>query len=459
MKRDYDLVVIGGGSAGYGAASTGIEQGLKVAVIEGAETLGGLCVQRGCMPSKTIIETANRMRDLREGSQFGIEVPEGARVDMDELQKRRRRMVSKFQGEREEQLKTEEFDLIRGRAQFVDSHHLKITDGESEKRLSFRTAVIATGSSPRIPDIEGLSEVTFWLSRDALEAEELPEHLLVVGGGVIACELGCCFEGLGSRVTIINRSDTLLEKLPPEASQEIEQACERKGIELKLEAETKSVKQEDGEFIVTIERGEQTEELRGSHLLIATGRTPQIDSLNLEAAQIDSDEKGISTNENCQTSQSHIFAVGDCADGIDIVHHAVIEGEQAARNARAIIDHKAQEPADKTPTVFAIFSDPEIIHIGPPQSELVDRDDLEERTLDLSNFGKAIIRGLDEGLLKVTFEKESGKLIAATGVGRGVIDFSHSMVFAIRQEMTLEEMLKVPHYHPTLAESWTYLEK
>ncbi|MBK1835363.1 dihydrolipoyl dehydrogenase family protein [Roseibacillus ishigakijimensis] len=459
MKADYDLVILGGGSAGYAAAQTGAKLGLQVALVEEADKMGGLCILRGCMPSKTLIETANRMRDIREAAEFGITVPPGARVEGAALLARRQRLGQSFQDSRLAEMRKGDFAILRGRGRFLSEHKLALHCGD-EQELTFRTAIIATGSEPRLPDIEGLAKVPFWMSEDALQVEDIPERLLVVGGGAIGCEMGHCFEGLGSAVTLCQRSGNLLSHFPEEAGRELVAASRARGIHVLLNCETRSVQPRPrGEGIMlNVNVDGQARTLEGDQLLIATGRKPRIADLGLKEIGIVSDEHGIKADGKGHTSLPHIFAVGDCADGVDIVHHAVIEGEQAARNAHALLHGDALSDADTTPTVFAVFSHPEVIHIGPSAHKLAQRSDLVTRRVPLEEVGKALIRGIDTGFVQVFLEKDSDRLIAATGVGRGAVDFSHTLVVAIRAGMTMTEFLRIPHYHPTLAESWTYLE-
>lgn len=456
MKKDYDLVVIGGGSGGYAAAKKGAELGLEVALLDHSQELGGLCLLRGCMPSKTLIETANRMRELRDAERFGIRVPAGARVEMSALQARRQAFVSEFQDDRSGQLRDGGFDLIRERGRFVGPHEIALGEG-SDERLSFRTAIVATGSQAKVPDLVGLSEVPYWTSKDALEAKEVPARLIVIGGGVIGCEMAHCYEGLGSQVTLIHRSDRLLGQLAPEVGDELARSCAGR-LDLLLEATTREVAFRDGEFFVKVEVGDEVREICGDRLLIATGRGPNLKGLGLSEAGVDAGGRGIEVDACCQTTQRHIFAVGDCREGLDVVHHAVIEGEQAAGNAAGCLRGEKPHEADTRPAIFAVFSEPEVIHIGPLDEDLSEAEETEDRVFRLPEMGKAMIRGLETGVLKVTLERGSGRILSATGVGKGVIDFSHALVIAIREGLTLEQFLKVPHYHPTLTEAWTYLE-
>lgn len=457
----YDLVVIGGGSGGYAAASRGAELGLRVAVVDGADELGGLCSLRGCMPSKTLIETANRLRAIRGASDFAIQVPERCEVDMKALQDRRSALVAEFQQERVSQLTDERFDLIRGTARFQDETTLVITlrDDDGEEKLTFRSAIVATGSVPRIPDIDGLSEVPYLLSENLLAIDTLPSHLIVLGGGVVGCEMAHCFEGLGSEVTVIHSGESLLSKMPKDVSEELLKASRRRGITVHLEGKTSEITPSAAGIELAVTSGDQEVRVNGSHLLIAVGRTPALENLALGNAGIDFTEKGIEVNECCATSREHIFAVGDCAKGVQVVHKAIAEGQQAAENAAAVVMGGQVAPVEGEPLIVAVFTEPEVIQIGPTPAELAEMGgEFTALRYPLNDMGKGIIKKVAEGFVAFTKEADSERLVAATAVGPGVIDFSHSMAVAIRAGLTQNQFYQVPHYHPTMAEAWTYPE-
>lgn len=411
------------------------------------------------MPSKTLIETANRLRDIRRCGDYAIALDGRASVDMAALQERRATLVEEFREDRVDGLKDGDFDLLRGQACFTDEGRLKFTerDSGSSRVLQFGYALIATGSHPNVPDIPGLEGTPYWVSENALEAKQLPEHLIVIGGGAIGCEMACCFEGLGAKVTVLNRSRTLLSNLPESASRRFGEEAAKRGIDFRYETESKSVHYRDGQFKVTVEDAEGHEEqLSASHLLLATGRNPNTDSLELDQGNVLTEDGRILADGTGRTSNDRIYAAGDCVKGPSIVHRAVLAGEQAARNIHAKLRGHSDShvEVDLDPSITAVFSEPELIHIGPSS---IDSSWL-KKTFDLADSGKAIIQGKQNGQLELFLEPGSKTIKAATGVGRGVIDYSQAVVLAIRAEMTLEQFLSVPHYHPTMSEAWTYFE-
>jgi len=231
--REFDWIVIGGGSAGYAAARSGVELGLETAVVDGSEELGGLCILRGCMPSKTLIQSANRLRSARRAAEFGLRVGEtGAEVP--EIIARKRELIADFAGYRQGQLTDGRFELLRGRARFVDASTLEVQplDGSAAYHVRGRCFCIATGSTIQVPPFPGLAEVPYWSSDDVLEAEQVPERVAVFGGGAIALEMACYFEGLGREVTVIQRSERILTAMDADLAEALTGAMEERGIRM-----------------------------------------------------------------------------------------------------------------------------------------------------------------------------------------------------------------------------------
>lgn len=453
------MVVIGGGSGGYAAAAKLAEYGLDTALIEKADELGGLCILRGCMPSKALIESANLMRKMRESGEFGIHTSD-LRVSMDEIQDRKRGLVAGFQKYREEQLKDGDFELIRGAAVFSGPNEIRIGSGKGKRTIDFDHAVIATGSVPYVPDIEGLDGIDFWLSDDALDTRELPQHLIIIGGGAIGCEMAHCFEGLGVEVTIIQRSGCLLSDFDEDIGTVINDSSRARGIHVLCSTSTNRVWKSDGKIFIEIERDGKTEEITGSHLLIATGRKPATEGLGLEFAGVETDESRIVVNGQKQTNISHIFAIGDSSNELPVVHKAVIEGEHVARHigietGKLDAGFKADNQQDLE--LFGIFTHPQCARAGMTHKQISEAG-LETNTAryQFSDHGKAEILGETEGFVKIISEKRSGRILAASAVGPHVIELIHELQVAIHAGLTVSELAAIPHYHPTLAEIWTY---
>ncbi|MCP5539510.1 MAG: NAD(P)/FAD-dependent oxidoreductase [Akkermansiaceae bacterium] len=461
----HDLAIIGGGSAGYAAARTAVEHGLKTVVIDGAETLGGLCILRGCMPSKTLIESANRCRELRRASEFGLRA-ENTGADVAEIIARKRRLIGEFASYRQGQLQDGRFDLIRGRARFTDPHGLAVALREGgERRVEFAGAVIATGSAiSRIP-LPGLDETGFWTSDDILDAEALPDSFVVLGGGAIALEMACYLEGLGRRVTVIQRGPHLLTGTDPDVADALADALRRRE-NLALFTGTRLLRVEkdpDGQKTVHFEHEGVEKTATGHEILYALGRKPALEGLDLDAAGIHLAATGhIAVDSGmASTSQPHVFAAGDAAGPHEIVHIAIQQGEIAARNAARRLGAAERlgppETIDYRLKILGVFTDPEVATAGIGEAEAIAAGrKVAAARYPFDDHGKSMVMGGTEGFVKLIADAENGELIGGAAVGPHAVDLIHEIVVALHFRCTPAQFLEIPHYHPTLSEIWTY---
>ncbi len=461
---DYDFVVIGGGSGGYAAARTAHEAGLRTAVIDGAETLGGLCILRGCMPSKTLIESANRARSLRRASEFGLRA-ENYRFSGEAIIARKRALIGEFASYRQGQLEDRRFDLIRGTAEFRDAHTLGVSlrDGGGEREVTFSTACVATGSVVQTIDLPGLEEAGYWTSDEVLEAEEIPESIIVLGGGAIALEMACYFEGLGREVTVIQRSEQVLSGSDRDVAKALEAAMQSRS-NLTLHTGTHLTRVEtDPEGRPTVHfthRGVPTQ-VSGDRILLALGRRPAIEGLGLAAAGIELDEKGrrVVVDESMATSQPHIFAAGDVCSPVEVVHIAIQQGEIAAHEAARRLG-KVDSPAremDYRLKLLGVFTDPQVATVGLGEDEA---STLGRKVIAASypfdDHGKSMVMGETHGFVKLIADAETRELVGGAVVGPEAVELIHEIVTALYFRCTASQFLEIPHYHPTLSEIWTY---
>lgn len=461
--EEYDFVVIGGGSAGYAAARTAHENGLKTAVIDGAERLGGLCILRGCMPSKTLIESANRFRSIRRAEEFGLRA-DSIDVRPKEIVERQRKLINEFAAYRQEQLEDGRFDLIRGTASFSGSHEMKVVplEGGSEISVKFKTACIATGSKVTRVPIPGLEETGYWTSNEILEAEALPDSLVVLGGGAIALEMACYLEGLGKEVTVIQRSDQLLTGTDSDVAKALEDAIgSRDNLNIITGTSLKEVSLcDDGRKKVTFLHESEEKEVCAHEIVQALGRSPNNTTLNLEAAGIDLAKNGkhIQCNAEQRTSCEHIFAAGDSCGPLEVVHIAIDQGEIAANNAAVLLGKKRNlRSFDNRLKLLGIFTDPQVATVGLSELDAA----IEGRKVKVASYpfddhGKSMVMGETHGFVKLIADVESQEIVGGAVVGPEAVDLIHEIVVAIFYRSKPEEFIKIPHYHPTLSEIWTY---
>ena len=282
MKRAYDLVVIGGGSAGFNAARVAAGLGRRVAVIDGARRLSGLCILRGCMPSKTLIYSAEVLHLARTGGSFGLRVS-GAEADMPAMHARKRRIIRSFADHRAKQLESGDFDLIRSYARFVDPHTVELGDGRRIRGAHF---LVSTGSRVSVPPVPGLDSTPFWTSDDVLDLDFKPRSIIVLGGGIVGCELAQFLGRIGTRVCMIQRSSHILRGYSAKAASVVRQAFADEGIEVVSDTHVTGIRRARHGISVSLRRGGRPVRRQADHILNALGREPDTSRLSLEAAGV-----------------------------------------------------------------------------------------------------------------------------------------------------------------------------
>ena len=449
IKHDY--IVIGGGSGGYAAARTAREHTRDVAIVDGAEDLGGLCILRGCMPSKTLIYSAEVLHLARLADRFGLEIPQ-AGVDMAKLHQRKLATIGEFADYRQEQLESERFTLYRASAKFIGPRQIELSDG---RVLEGGKILVATGSRVNFPPVQGLDQVPVWTSRDILDLDELPSSVIVLGGGVVACELAQFLCRIGTEVTQIQRSPHILKEASPEAATVVENAFREEGIQLYTGTSLEEIRAGEGGGIeVAFSHDGQSQTVRAAHLFNALGRAPNTAGLDLEKAGIELLSSGhIDTDIHQRTSNPDVYAAGDVAGPHEIVHVAILQGEIAARHAFG----GKVKPIDYDHLTSIIFTDPQVAYVGIPEAELKARaiDYLTEE-YPFDDHGKSILMEAKHGYVKVHAERPSGRILAAECVGKDASELIHALAVAVTLGASVHDLLAVHWYHPTLAEIWSY---
>ena len=447
--QHFDYIVIGGGSGGYAAARTARETLDRVAIIDNAKTLGGLCILRGCMPSKTLIYSAEVLHLAQQGKTFGLNIPV-ATVDMPALHKRKLEIIKEFSDYRQEQLEGDRFTLFRNHARFINSRTIQLDDGT---RLTADNFIIATGSVVSAPPIPGLADAPCWTSDDVLELDFKPEKVIVLGGGIVACELAQFLRRIGSEVIQIQRSPHILKEFSPEASTVIEQKFRDEGIQLYTGTKLKSVQHGNGSFTVSFEHEGETHTVRAPHLMNALGRRPATDGLGLTAAGISTLPSGhINCNAMQQTSNQRVYACGDVAGPHEIVHVAIMQGETAAKHATG----RPAERVDYDTLCGVVFTDPQIGTVGLSEQQLKERGiDYLAADYPFDDHGKSILMEAKYGYVKV-FADRTGVVLGAECVSKDAGELIHAMAVAVSLKANVRDLLKVHWYHPTLSEIWSY---
>ncbi len=458
-ENSFDFIVIGGGSGGYAAARTAHSAGLRVAVIDGASELGGLCILRGCMPSKTLIESANRQLHIRHAAEFGLKATSHG-VDIRTIRDRKRTLIADFAGYRQGQLEDGRFALHRGHARFIDAHTLEVSphDGSPTYQLTAKSFCIATGSEIFVPDVPGLAETGFWTSDDVLDTDSLPKSIAVLGGGAIALEMAHYLEAMGCHVTLIQRNAQLLTGLDRECSDVIATAYTERGMKVHLGTHLCSVQKHDDHKRIEFTQDGHTHAILVDEILLAMGRQPATKSLALDASKVALHKTKVIVNDRMQTSQPHIFAAGDVCSPLDVVHIAIQQGEIAARNAVKLIHGIAvDETIDYRLTLFGVFSHPQVAVVGATTEKLKAQNiPFLEASYPFNDHGKSMVMGEMAGFVKMLAHKDTGEILGACVVGPEATELIHEVVIAMNFRSTVQQFMAIPHYHPTLSEIWTY---
>ena len=460
MSKNYDFVVIGGGSAGYAAAATASGAGLSVAVIEGGEKVGGLCILRGCMPSKVLLESAKRFDTMRRAEEFGLRA-ERISVHGDEIIARKNRLIGGFADYRRQQLESGKFDFIRGMAGFVDAHTLEIISGENERtQITGRTFLISTGSTEQRVDIPGLAATGYLDSDAVLEATEIPDSVIVLGGGAVAMEFASYYAALGRHVTIIQRSEQVLGIMDTDIAGALVTAFVKRGMRVFLKTNLVRVERHGGKKRVWFQHDGTEKSVEASEIIYALGRKAQLKGLNLDRAGVVLAKRGhVACAASQQTSVPHIFGAGDVVGPHEIVHLAVQQGEIAARNAGRILRASPEplEEIDYRLKLFAIFSEPQVAFVGMTEKELQEGGVPHAvACYPFFDHGKSMLMDEIDGFVKLIVAEKSREILGGAVVGPHAGDLIHEIVVAMHFHATAGDLARVPHYHPTLSEIWTY---
>ncbi|MGV8979880.1 dihydrolipoyl dehydrogenase family protein [Clostridium sp.] len=444
MKYDYHIIVIGAGSAGLVVASGAATLGAKVALVE-REKMGGDCLNAGCVPSKAFLKCAHLAKDMRESRKFGLESTL-KEVDLADIMERVKSVIEEIEPhDSRERYESLGVDVITGQGEMIDSHTIKVGD----KIITSKSIVIATGSQPVVPKIKGLEDVSYLTNRNVFDLKKLPKHLIILGGGPIGLELGQGFRHLGSKVTIIDMSNSLFGKDDEEVGPLMEKVFNDDGIDLKLKSKIIEVKKNNENIIVVIEREGKTEEIYGDNLLVSLGRRPATYELGLEKAKVELNERGfVVVNKKLQTNIKNIYACGDAAGPYQFTHMA---GYQAGIVIRNIIFHLGSK-VDYSAVTWTTYTKPEVAHVG--YTEIM------AKKIEL--FREAIIVPLGEidraktendriGFLKLILGNK-GRIIGATLVGEKAGETIPLATMAIKKKLKATTYLNMIFSYPTEAE-------
>ena len=451
VSRSFDLAILGGGSAGYAAARTGAAAGLKTVGPE----VGGLCILRGCMPSKALLYAAEVLHLARSARTWGLRIPK-AGFDFKAVMARKKAIIAEFAQDRRASLSAGKFQFLRASASFVDPHTVELSDalGDAPPTVQARHFIICTGSVIAQSKPPGLAEIGFLTSDDALSLRALPRSLIVLGGGPVGVELAQFLGRFDVKVTLVQRGRQLLREFDADAAAVVEKVLQREGIRVWTGANVIEAFGRGGRKGVVFEHGGQTRRITAEEILFALGRVPATAGLDLKNAKVETDFGRIITNAAMQTSAPHIYAAGDCTGPHEIVHIAVEQGEVAAHN---IAHPSAKRSLDDRLLTSVVFTDPQAAIVGLTEKEARARNiPFRAACHPFADHGKSLTMEAKDGFVKLLAHPATGEILGGACVGPMGGELIHEIIAAMHQRMTVGQLALMPHYHPTLAEIWTY---
>ena len=448
-RKTHDVIVIGGGSAGYAAARTVRDAGVDVAIVDQGP-LGGLCILRGCMPTKAILRSAEVAALLRRAKEFGLS-PVSVQADLSAIVDRKDRLVREFADYRIQQLHDPRLMLYQSRAVFLSPREITVED----TILSAGSFIVATGSRPSEVPIPGLAQAGYFTSDTILDLRMQPDSLIVLGGGAVALEIGQFFARLGTRVTILQRGPTLLSGMDEDVGCALEAALIDEGIDVVTGVQLLRVTHDETGKTIWVMKDGRERSFVGKEILQALGRRPNIEGLRLDLAEVIVGGGRIVVDGAMRTSQAHIYAVGDVNDVTPIVHLAIQQGEIAAYNATH--PGRPAKELDHRLDTEVVFTDPQVAVMGLNEAACrAGGIPFLTASYPFADHGKALCLGASRGFVKLLCAPLTGELLGAQIVGPEAGELIHELIAVMYYHGTAADLLRMPHYHPTLAEIVTY---
>lgn len=446
FTTEVDVLVIGSGPGGYVAAIRAAQLGKKVAIVDKAE-IGGVCLNRGCIPSKALISAAHQYEIMQGNADLGF-TTEGVKVDFAKVQNWKQSVVNKLTGGVSGLLKGNGVEVLTGEALFASENEVRVLNGYESNRYKFNHCIIATGSRPI--EIKGFPFGERIISSDgALSLEKIPESMVVIGGGYIGVELGQTYAKFGTKVTILEGTDAILPGFEKQLTTLVSRNLKKSGVNIITKAMAKGSVQNENGVTVTYEAGGEEKQVTAEYVLVTVGRRPNTDELGLEAAGVTMTERGfIEVDHQGKTNVPNVYAIGDIVAGPALAHKASYEGKVAAEviaGQPSAVDYKA--------IPLVVFSDPEIASVGLNETEAKAQGiEVLVGKFPFGANGRALALNAADGYVKVIAEKETGLVIGSQIIGPEASNLIAEIGLAIEMGTTLEDIALTIHAHPTLGE-------
>lgn len=445
MEREK-LTVIGAGPGGYAAAFLAADKGMSVTLVDSGPKMGGVCLHRGCIPSKALLHLAKVITEARDAKNFGVKFA-NPEIDLAAIREWKAGLIEKMTKGLGSLCKQRGVAFVSGQAVFIDSHSIRVSGNEI---INFDHAILAVGSSPAIPPSFNIGSERVMDSTAALNLESIPESLLIVGGGYIGLEMGTVYSALGSRVTVVEMTDGLLPGVDRDLVRILQARLKKDFDSINLKTKVESLKEHGDSLLAVLNSGNESNEIGFDQALIAVGRTPNSNNLGLENTRVATDDAGfIVVDENSRTADSNIYAIGDVIGGPMLAHKATHEG-------RAAVETICGTPAKGSHPVIpaVVFTDPDIAWCGLTETEA----EAQGIAVKVARFpwgasGRAAAIGRTDGQTKLIIEPDTERILGVGVVGSGAGELIGEGVLAVQKGLTAKDLASTVHPHPTLSET------
>ena len=451
--QSYQAIVVGTGQGGKPLAGALAEAGYRTAIIEKNDRVGGTCVLTGCTPTKTMIASARVAHLARRSSDYGVETGDVS-IDLEVVRQRKRDVVDQWSGGARKGLERHDaLDLIHGTARFAGPHTLEVSDdeGNGTRRLESERIFLNVGARPLVPEIGGLEDVDYLTSGSIMELAEVPDHLLVLGGGFVGLEFGQMFRRFGADVTIVEAGPGIARREDEDVSEALREILVEDGLTIRTGAKATRVAQREGRIDLVVETDGGEETLRGSHLLVAVGRRPNTDLLNLEAAGLETDDRGnIPVDDRRRTAVDGIWALGDVTGGPPFTHtsyddYRVIEDD--------LLGEGRLEASDRVLT-YAVFTDPQLGRVGLTEAQAREQGyAVRVAKLPMSHVARAVETGETRGFMKAVVDADTQRILGAAVLGVEGGEIASALKIAMMGDLPHTALRDAVLPHPTFAES------
>ncbi|UZH55449.1 dihydrolipoyl dehydrogenase [Salinimicrobium tongyeongense] len=449
----YDVAVIGSGPGGYVAAIRCAQLGMKTALIEKYSSLGGTCLNVGCIPSKALLDSSHHYDDaVKHFEEHGIEIPGEVKVNLEKMIERKRSVVSQTVDGIKFLMNKNNIDVFEGVGSFKDETHINIKKSEGDTQtIEAKNSIIATGSKPaNLPFIK-LDKERIITSTEALELKEIPDHLIVIGGGVIGLELGQVYMRLGAKVSVVEYMDSIIPTMDAALAKELTRSLKKQGMKFYVSHQVNSVERNGDEVVVKAKDKKDKEvEFKGDYCLVSVGRKPYTEGLNAEAAGVKIDERGrVEVNAQLQTSAKNIYAIGDVIKGPMLAHKASEEGTLVAE---VIAGQKPHIDYNLIPGV--VYTWPEVAAVGKTEEQLKEEGvKYKEGKFPMRALGRSRASGDIDGMVKILSDEATDEVLGVHMIGARVADLIAEAVTAMEFRASAEDISRMSHAHPTYAEA------